>query len=1434
MQAANQARATAASVSDALTDLQSLLVGLCASEPEQACLNLAELAQQLSAIAHTAETGGARGLPNVTLRLVERLLPMQQQTVPALEIAGALEEWVQLAFAYLDDPVNPDTSQPLIEFLDAPLWSEKLSQGQIAILNRLFEIDARPPLAPARPAAPPALVPAALDDKEVAKLLDVTETVPAVSEATVKDWEATQLAELPRELLSQLAAAAQLHEGPIHADPIHADRIHEDEIHEEGATDATSNEPTVQIATLVLADLRFDTAPTAATPFEDFDPAALPAVGDPNLGWDTEVPSPALDEPAPIPSLPGQYEGEAAIAVWSEQPADEITADADFAALASAIDVESFDAVQAGTLQPGTAKGDWGWDADVLADYSGEVPLPVAGAPDSLDADATADFDADCDADFAIDSSAELAVPEMAIGVLESHEVIVEGFEVEAIEALPLVADAITVWTETASQDEHLELASTTTEDPASAYPGLPAGVAELIAMIHQELTGCMQSMSTSLESAATAAFTGEPVSLEDYRWQVERLSSAAQSIGLHGLHEFMARVLEASCLIESALQSEVPQQCEVLDRWPPLVDQYLRPLANAEACHALIEYITSQELAMPLDADAAMTLAGKLARPEIEGPPASMLEARARQACAADVSLAVPEDIHPELLDSLLHELPPQTQEFSGALQRIAAGTGAAEDIRVAQRIAHTLKGSANTVGIRGIAALAHHLEDIFLALQERGALPPPALARTLVDAADCLEAMSEALLGVGPAPAQALQVLQEVLDWANHIDAHGIEAPTPQMSEAPVPPEMSVMSAAAVAPATTEPSATADVAPAESLAAAQADAHASGPTLRVASTQVDDLLRLSGESRIVGGQLSEGVRRLESQLQAVRRQNQLFQQLVSELEQLVDIRGITMPSMRRQESHGFDALEMDQYSELHTVSRRLTEAATDAREWSSAAQTELRTLADLLLSQARHSGESQESILKMRMVPASTIVGRLQRGVRQTSRLLDKDVALHIKGEATLVDSDSLNQLVDPLMHLMRNAIDHGIEAAADRSARGKASQGNLRIEFGREGNQIFVRCADDGRGLDYKAIRATAITRGLINGETQLSDTQLARLILEPGFSTRNEVTQVSGRGIGLDIVHSRVLELKGNFDLQSETGHGCRFTIRLPATLLSAHALLVRHGEHTVAIASRGVRQILDSRSCKVAMLGTRLTLQVGREVYDAHALQSLLGQPLPENQPLPPQPALLVEVAADRICAVLVPSVLDTVDLVVKPLGAYVPRAVGVIGATILGNGSVAPVIDLPDLLRAGARAVNRKVGPRVLPGPSSNKLQQPTVLVVDDSLSVRRSMQQLLSDSGYQVRLARDGLEAVAMIEANKPDLLLVDLEMPRMNGMELTAHVRNRSETRALPVIMITSRSTEKHRKQAETAGVSHYMTKPFTDEVLLAQMDSLLKRSA
>ncbi len=967
----------------------------------------------------------------------------------------------------------------------------------------------------------------------------------------------------------------------------------------------------------------------------------------------------------------------------------------------------------------------------------------------------------------------------------------------------------------------------------------IPPSVAELVALIREELAGSEEALQGVLQIASASALAGDRPSLEDYRWHLERLASATEAVGLVGLHGFMTRVLESTHLAETGDAQGFCRHCDALDRWPALVSGYLTRLGHADASQALVDYVSRLEFALPLED--ARELFDSLHAPKLDAVVPET-PARPTQATDEQVDLAVPDDINPGLLESMLQELPSQTQEFSAALQRIASGTGELDDVRVAQRIAHTLKGSANTVGIRGIAEFAHHLEDIFLALQEREALPPKALARVLVDAADCLEAMSDALIGVAPVPSQSLNVLQEILDWANRIDRDGLQIdvePTSAIAPAENPAESIVVDESTSQIVQALPVHT-PASPASPLSVEPQPDSAALPSLRVPTNHIDDLLRLSGESKIVGSQLKEGLRRVDSQLQAVRRQSQLFQQLVNELEQLVDIRGITMPrlSMSRRGDTEFDALELDQYSELHTVSRRLAEVAMDSREWSAAAQGELRTLEDLLLSQARHSNETQGAILRMRMVPATTIVGRLQRAVRQTCRLLDKDVELVVTGADTLIDSDSLNQLVDPLMHLMRNAIDHGIESAEQRVASGKAPQGRLIVEFGREGNQISIRCIDDGRGLDYAAIRLTAEMRGFIGADSVLSDAQLGRLIFEPGFSTRTEVTQTSGRGIGLDIVHNRVAELKGTFDVHSEGGRGCRFVIRLPATLISAHALLVKHDKHTVAIASRGVRQILDAQAGVLTSIGNRLSLQVGGEVYEAYRLETLLGNANSSGDAeRGPRPALLIEVSADRVCAILVQAVIDTIDLVVKPLGPFVPKSTGLIGATILGDGGVAPVMDLPDLLRAGKRerslATAGAFADNRLAERRANQARLPSVLVIDDSLSVRRSMEQLLLDAGYEVRLARDGLEAVAILDVKKPDLILVDLEMPRMNGMELTTHVRNRVETRDLPVIMITSRATEKHRKQAEAAGVNLYMTKPYTEDALLQHMTALLPHS-
>jgi len=460
--------------------------------------------------------------------------------------------------------------------------------------------------------------------------------------------------------------------------------------------------------------------------------------------------------------------------------------------------------------------------------------------------------------------------------------------------------------------------------------------------------------------------------------------------------------------------------------------------------------------------------------------------------------------------------------------------------------------------------------------------------------------------------------------------------------------------------------------------------------------------------------------------------------------------------------------------------------------------------------------------------MVPIKTIAQRLQRGVRQTCRLTGKEAELVLGGGETLMDSNVLNSMIDPLMHLLRNAVDHGIERPEDRELLGKPGVGTIALDFVREGTTIVVRCHDDGSGLHYAAIRQTAIERGLIDANQLLSEEELSRLILQPGFSTHAQTTQVSGRGIGMDAVYSRVQELKGSLHLTSEANKGCLVELRLPVSLMSTHGLLVRASKQVFAISSLGVEQILYPGAGTLMQVGHTAMYQVGEDIYATTTLEALLNlTPEQSCEPEAPCPALLVRQDTGRSRVVFVPEIMGSLTLVVKNLGRYVPTIKGIIGAAILGDGSVTPVLDLPDLLRRPARAraglvVHEQAAPAV-----ANTV--PMALVVDDSLSARRALAEFVRDLGFEVQTAGDGLEAVALLEHTVPDILLVDLEMPRMNGLELTAHVRSRSATTHLPVLMVTSRSTEKHRRSAMQAGVNVYLVKPFAEDELAMHIQRL-----
>ncbi|MDX1529027.1 MAG: response regulator, partial [Gammaproteobacteria bacterium] len=429
-------------------------------------------------------------------------------------------------------------------------------------------------------------------------------------------------------------------------------------------------------------------------------------------------------------------------------------------------------------------------------------------------------------------------------------------------------------------------------------------------------------------------------------------------------------------------------------------------------------------------------------------------------------------------------------------------------------------------------------------------------------------------------------------------------------------------------------------------------------------------------------------------------------------------------------------------------------------------------------------------------------------------------------------MMDSDVINDLVDPLMHMLRNAVDHGIEEEADRISAGKDAEGKIRLEFQREGNHVLVRLSDDGAGLDWARIREVAASRKLIGEGQALTEAELCQLILRPNFSTRPAATQLSGRGIGLDAVRSSIARLGGSLSVRSETGKGCRFEMRLPLTLVSTHALLVRARDRLLAVSNRGVEQILHPGSGEERRNGEEHTFSIGDEVYPATTLASIIGLAHDrKNNGSDASPVMIVQ-SENGPKAVFVDSIVDSRDLVIKSLGRYIPKLRGIAGATILGDGSVTPVLDLPELLRMPAASGFRMDAlQEETEFTESVESGLPYALVVDDSLSARRALAQFIGDSGFEVGTARDGLEAIDLINAKRPDVVLLDLEMPRMNGLELTTHIRANSTTRGLPIVMITSRSTEKHRRQALAAGVNRYLTKPYSEEELIGCVETLCR---
>jgi chemosensory pili system protein ChpA (sensor histidine kinase/response regulator) len=589
-----------------------------------------------------------------------------------------------------------------------------------------------------------------------------------------------------------------------------------------------------------------------------------------------------------------------------------------------------------------------------------------------------------------------------------------------------------------------------------------------------------------------------------------------------------------------------------------------------------------------------------------------------------------------------------------------------------------------------------------------------------------------------------------------------------------------------------------------------------------RVPTQLLDDLVRMVGELTIKVGELEQELKSAATNSRQLVEQDRSIQKRLFELENSVDIRGLAarhkLHAVGPQNSE-FDSLEMDQYNEVQSLTRALIEEATDARDLGLGIKDELAGLAGILHQQQRLVRELAHLTSQTRMAPVETIVPRLQRNVRQTAAATHKQAELIVEGQDILVDADVLNQLIDPLLHILRNAVDHGLEHPEERAAAGKPRVGRIKLTVSRRGQVVTVQVADDGRGLDLDGVRRKAVERELLARDAAPSDAEIARLTLLPGFSTRDAVTEISGRGVGLDVVATRLRALSGSIDIRSSAGRGLTIELRFQASLVATHALFVRDGGQVFGLASHAVRRAYPAIAVELQRESGALVAVVGdgvdAERFPAHELGGLTGL-APASSP---ERRNLVVVDTDTgPVGVLVDAVLDAGELVTRPTGRYLKRIPGVSGIGLTGSGAVIPLLDIAELARSP-----REESLRAAAAARAQAQLRKRALIVDDSLSVRRAIATLLEDHGYEVTLARDGLEAVKSLEAARPDVLLTDLEMPNMNGLELAQHVRSRPELAGLTVIMITSRSMDKHRRQGLSAGVDVYLTKPYTDNELL-----------
>lgn len=792
----------------------------------------------------------------------------------------------------------------------------------------------------------------------------------------------------------------------------------------------------------------------------------------------------------------------------------------------------------------------------------------------------------------------------------------------------------------------------------------------------------------------------------------------------------------------------------------------------------------------------------------------------------SSDKKPSIQEDI-PDATDEFMAIFLEEAEEIlentQSLLERWQTAPNNMQLMKELQRELHTLKGGARMVGITAMGDLGHRLESVLTKIVEGNAQSSSQLQDIVQTSVDELGAMLESVRnGVGIAEPD--QLLAQIEAYVS-----GKEVPT---SEA-APQKAATKQAPAAAKPAQKPVAATQSEPAETKESPTDKDAETGDNaedrIRVRVTLIDKLTNLAGELSILRAHMEQQQTEFKTNLVEM---DQTVIRLRDQLRRLeIETEAQIMSHFRdvAEDDEEFDPLEMDRFSVMQQLSRSLLESISDLSSIQDFLKTLTRQSDALLLQQSRIGAELQDGIMRTRMIPFSRISPRLQRIARLTARELRKQIDFTINGEEIEFERTVLNRVVAPLEHMLRNAIGHGIESADIRQQSGKSSMANITIDLAKEGTDLIINLSDDGAGLDLSAIRTKAEERKMIAADTVISDHELMQFILEPSFSTAKAITQVSGRGVGMDVANSEIKQLGGNLQIQSERGKGTTFEIRLPLSLTINQALMVHINEETLAIPLNNVDAVM--RIPRQDVLNHENTnepihYKYMDHDYQVHYLGELLGFSKSSSIEKSLVPTLLIR-SGDRRIALLVDAIEGSKEIVVKSVGPQISTIRWIAGATILGDGRVVLILDIPTLTRIDTSASREILEQQ---HEEEKKTAVTTIMVVDDSITVRKVTARLLKRQGMEVVTAKDGVDAVAQLQEIIPDLMLLDVEMPRMDGYELATQVRNTPATTHIPIIMITSRTGAKHRDRAEKIGINRYLGKPFNETELLENINALL----